>query len=52
MNLELINNDEVKKKRIIKYRREQLIEKIQQWIKENNRVPTEGDFYKNPKYPH
>lgn len=45
MNLELVNNDEVKKK---KYSRKELIEKLQQWVKENGRIPKVEDFKNNP----
>lgn len=52
MNLELVDSNEVKKKCNVKYKRELLIEKIQQFVKANGRLPTEYDFNKDPKYPH
>lgn len=50
MNLELVNNDEICN-RSKTYTRQQLIDKLRQWTKENGRIPLQIDFTNNPKYP-
>lgn len=50
--IELVNDDEVAKRvGHKKYSIEQLIDKMQQWVKENGRIPIAVDFSGNPRYP-
>ena len=46
--LELVNDNDVKKRF---HTRKQLIEILQQWIKKNERIPSQSDFDKNPELP-